>query len=222
MTGLKSRYLLWCATLAMILACVPVLPTPAVSVPTIDPNAIGTMIMETAAAASTQTVSSLPSATPTVETPTPRNTDTPEPTATNTVIFILFSPTANGSISGSNGSGVSGGSSSDPYACKVTNTSPVNGSALSAREDFDARWTVINIGQQDWDRKVVDYLYLGGDKIHKVATYDLPASVKRGESVSLVVDMLAPKDPGSYTTAWGLKTGTTTFCPLTLTIVVNN
>jgi hypothetical protein len=220
-TVLKTKYLIWCVALVVILACVPALPGSSVEVPTIDPNAVGTMIMQTAFAASTQTVAALPSATPTASfTPTPRNTDTPEPTATNTVVFILFSPTANIAIG--SGSGVSSGSSSDAYACKVTSASPANGTAFKPRTEFDASWTISNIGKNKWEANSVDYIYLSGDKIHKVESYDLPAGVESGGSISIVVDMVAPKDPGSYSTTWALRVDTNKFCPLTLTIVVNN
>jgi len=213
---LKSKYLIWCAALVVILACVPTLPAPSVSVPTIDPNAIGTVIMQTAFAASTQTQAAIPTATATVETPTPRNTDTPEPTATNTVIFILFSPTSNPL----SGIGVSGGSSSDAYACKLSGSSPANGTSFNARTGFDAKWTVVNIGQRDWDNKSTIYAFLSGDKIHKVESYNLKTTIKSGESTSIVVEMIAPKDPGTYTTAWALRVDKTIFCPLTLTISV--
>jgi hypothetical protein len=219
-TVFKRKYLIWCVALVVILACVPSLPVTSVEVPTIDPNAVGTMIMQTAFAASTQTAAALPTATPTASfTPTPRNTDTPEPTATNTIVFILFSPTANISIG--SGSGISGGSSSDPYACKVTSFSPASGTSFKPRAAFDARWTITNIGKNKWESNSVDYSYLSGDKIHKVESYDLPAGVEPGGSISIIVEMLAPKDPGSYTTAWSLRVDTNKFCPLILTITVN-
>lgn len=219
MTIRRSKYLIWCVALVVILACVPALPAPAVSVPTIDPNTVGTLIMQTAFAASTRTQAAIPSATPTLATPTPRSTDTPEPTATNTVVFLLFSPTTN-PLSGLSGLGITGGTTSDAFACKVSSVSPANGTAFSPRSQFDVTWAVVNIGRNTWEAKDTNYLYLSGDKIHKVESYKLKGSVDSGTGTTLTVEMIAPKASGSYNTIWALKSGTTTFCPLTLSITV--
>ena len=86
--------------------------------------------------------------------------------------------------------------------------------------DFDAKWKVKNIGKKDWDGNSVDYSYVSGDKFHKVAGYDLGKTVKVGETRELIVDMLSPKNPGTYTTNWSLQVGSEKFCTLSLTIVV--
>jgi hypothetical protein len=98
--------------------------------------------------------------------------------------------------------------------------SPPNGSSFEPRDDFDVFWTVRNIGQRNWDRTAVDYLYSTGDKIHKVSGYDLSENVRVGNSLELGVDMQAPKDPGTYTTIWTLRVGERVFCPMRFTIVV--
>jgi Ig-like domain-containing protein len=200
----KTKLLVWVAALALFMACVPTLATPAV--PTVNPGAINTFIAQTVIT---------PSLTPT------QNTDTPEPTATNTVIFILSSPTSKivptfTALSSSGGSG----SSSANYACQVTKVSPANGSRFNPRDDFDAVWTVKNIGQKKWDRTAVDYIYSSGDKFHKISGYDMTSNVTVGESIDLGVDMQAPKNSGTYTTTWTMRAGSKTFCNMTLTIVV--
>jgi len=213
----KTKYLIWFTALALIMACVPTFAAPAA--PTIDPNAIGTYIVQTSNAASTQTVAAMPTVTSTpLFTATPLNTDTPEPTATSTVIFLFYTPSPVILVT-QPGSG--GNASSRPYACEVLSVTPANGTVLGSRTDFDAKWRVKNIGQREWDRNSIDYVYLTGDKFHKVAGYDLSQSVKRGEILDLIVDMLAPKNAGSYTTNWTLRVGSETFCTLSLTIVVN-
>jgi hypothetical protein len=219
----KSKFLIWFIALAVIMACAPSL---APAIPTTDPKAVGTFIVQTVNAASTQTAAAMPSSTPTETiTPTPPNTNTPEPTATPTMIFILSSPTPlviptfTGISSG--GGGSSGGSTSTKnFACQVIKVSPANGTRLSPRVDFDAVWTVKNIGQKTWDRNSVDYIFASGDKFHKVAGYDFKTNVKVGETVDLIVDMEAPKDNGSYTTNWTLRVGSENFCQMSLTIVV--
>lgn len=211
MAASKTKYIFWFMALAMIMACVPTLAAPVV--PTLNPNAISTYIVETANAAATETARALPTFTPTITfTPTPRFTETTEPTATSTIIFILASPTPLAPPTTA--------SSDKTYACQVLSVSPANGTAFAARTDFDASWKVTNIGKKDWNRGSVDYAYISGDKIHKVSLYDMPQTIKVGETTNLIVNMLAPKDPGTYVTNWALQAGANNFCTMTLGIVV--
>lgn len=214
----KTKLLIWVITLALIMACVPALATPSIS--PLDPGAVNTFIAQTANAAATQTAASMPSSTPTpIITPT-RNTETPTPTATSTVIFILSSPTSIVIPTFTSVSLGGGGISSDNFACQVSKVSPANGTSFDPRDDFDAFWTVKNIGQKNWDRNNIDYAYSSGAKIHKVSGYDMSTDVKVGETINLGVDMRAPKDAGTYTTTWTMRNGNNNFCTLTLTIVV--
>jgi hypothetical protein len=161
----------------------------------------------------------MPSLTPTPTITPTQNTETPLPTITPTFLFILSSPTPlvipTLTLS-SNG----GGSSSDNFACRITKVSPPNGSSFNPRDDFDAVWSVRNIGQKKWDRTGIDYIYSSGDKLHKVSGYDLTSTVGVGDSIDLGVDMQAPKNSGTYTTTWTMRSGNKTFCTMTLTIVV--
>ena len=211
----KTKLLVWVTALALIMACVPALATP--QAPAIDPGAVNTFIAQTVNAASTQTAASMPSLTPSPTITPIVNTDTPIPTATATVIFILSSPTPL-IIPTFTSSG--GGTSTENYSCQVTRVTPANGSAFNPRDDFDAIWTVRNNGQKNWDRNSVDYTYSSGAKIHKISGYDLDENVRVGNSLDLGVDMQAPKDNGTYTTTWTMHAGNKTFCTLTLTIVV--
>ncbi|HZM21397.1 MAG TPA: NBR1-Ig-like domain-containing protein [Anaerolineales bacterium] len=215
----KAKLIGWLLVLGMVLACVPSLPTP---MPPPDPGAINTFIAQTVNAASSQTAAAMPTSTSTpTSTPTPRNTDTPTPTFTSTVIFILFTPTPlvipTFTVISSGGGG---GSSSDNYACQVLSVSPANGTTFGPRADFDAVWRVKNIGQKAWDRTSVDYRYTSGDKIHKVEIYDLSANVPRNGTTDVIVDMVAPRNAGTYSTTWNLYVGSKSFCNMTLRIVV--
>ena len=214
----KSKLLIWVMALALIMACAPSLVTP--SVPTMDPGAVNTFIAQTVNAASTQTAASLPSLTPSPTITPTVVTDTPSPTATATVIFILSSPTPLVIPTFTSSSGGGGGTSSENFSCDVRRVSPANGTRFNPRDDFDAVWTVRNNGQRNWDRNSIDIIYSSGDKIHKVSGYDLDENVRVGNSIDVGVDMQAPKDPGTYNTTWVMRRGDTTFCTLTLTIVV--
>ena len=91
---------------------------------------------------------------------------------------------------------------------------------MAGRTDFDAIWRVRNNGQRNWNKDDVDYLFLDGDRIHTVESYDLPDTVRIGETVDLIVDMVAPKNSGSYTTNWTVRVDIRNFCTMSLTIVV--
>lgn len=214
----KTKLLVWTTAVTLIMACVvPSLASP--SVPTIDPGAASTFIAQTVVAASTRTAAAIPSLTPTATLTPTRNTETPEPSATATVIFILSSPTPL-VIPTFTLANTGGGSSSDNFACRITRVSPANGSRFNSRDDFDAIWTVTNIGQKNWDRNSVDYVFSSGDKLHKVSGYDLSKNVRVGDSLDLGVDMQAPKNSGTYTTTWTMRSGDKKFCTMVLTIVV--
>ncbi len=88
------------------------------------------------------------------------------------------------------------------------------------RVSFSATWKIKNNGRKEWDRKNVDYIYQSGDKLHKISGYDLSKSVPVGATTDIVVDMEAPKTPGTYTTYWTLKKGEDEFCKVSLSIVV--
>lgn len=211
----KTKLLVWVTALVLIMACVPTLAAP--SVPTVDPGAVNTFIVQTVNAAGTQTSAAMPSITPSPTLTPTVATETASPTPTATVIFVLSSPTplviptltSSGPVS-----------SNQNYSCQVTKVSPANGSSFNPRDDFDAFWTVRNNGQKNWDRNSVDYTYSSGDKIHKVSGYDLDKNVKVGNSIDLGVDMQAPKNTGTYSTTWVMHAGDKEFCTLTLTIVV--
>ncbi len=211
-TTRRTKLLIWGTALMLIMACVPSLATQ--PVPTTDPGMVNTLIVQTANAAATQTAASLPSATPTLTIAPTRSTATPSPTATATVVFLFFSPTPLIIPT------ITSGTSSDSYACQVTRVSPPNGSLFGPRQDFDAFWVVKNIGKKKWERTSVDYTYSSGDKIHKISTYDLSDNVSHNGIIDLGVNMQAPKDPGTYTTVWTMRAGERLFCPLELTIVV--
>jgi hypothetical protein len=98
--------------------------------------------------------------------------------------------------------------------------SPANGTSFKSRDNFDATWRVKNTGAKNWDRNSVDFLYLSGTKMHKVAGYDLGKNVNTGDTIDLAVDMEAPKASGTYSTTWTLSVGSKTFCNMSLTIEV--
>lgn len=214
----KLKFVFWFCALALILACVPTIGTP---IPTVDPNQINIFIAQTANAAASQTAAVLPTFTQTeTTTPTPEDTTTPSLTATSTVIFILSTPTKSVTPTLTGLAGGTTGITGDNFACQVLSVTPPNGTSLDPRTDFDAVWQVRNIGKKQWDRNAVDYVYASGAELYKTTNYDLPSDVKSGATVNIIVDMIAPKKPGSYTTNWVLRNSSRVICNLSLTINV--
>lgn len=93
MASPRTKLLICLTTLSLIVGCVPTFATPT-PIPPLDPNAIGTFMVQTADAASTQTLAALPpsTATPTI-TLTPRSTFTPESTFTPVDPYLFPTPT---------------------------------------------------------------------------------------------------------------------------------
>lgn len=211
------KLLLWFSMLTFVLACVPTIATP---LPTVDPNQVNQIIAQTANAAGTQTAAALPSATATVLTPTPQNTFTPSPTFTSTVIFVLITPTGSATTTPAITLG-GGGTSNDDYACEILAVSPAYGTAFNGRQEFDASWTVKNIGQRNWSADNIDIVFDSGTNLSEEAGFDLPSDLRRQGTIDLAIDMRAPRRAGTYTTTWALRRGNNSFCRMSLTIRVN-
>lgn len=107
---------------------------------------------------------------------------------------------------------------SSGYKCSITNASPA-GITVPIKSDFDAVWELKNTGTKDWDASSVDLKFMSGTKMQvKADRFDLGTTVKPGESVKLVVDMLAPDTVGYFTAAWGLVQGNSTICSLSMSL----
>jgi hypothetical protein len=109
---------------------------------------------------------------------------------------------------------VTGGS-----AFQVISVTP--GSAMPRGADFDAVWTIKNTSNRTWELSSVDYKFASGAKLHKRGDrYDLPQTVKPGETVRIIVDMVAPNAAGWYNTSWSLVEGNQTLGSLNLSLRV--
>lgn len=109
--------------------------------------------------------------------------------------------------------------SSKDYACEVI-ASPKNREIYDPRVQFNVKWRLRNVGRKAWDHNNFDFAYVGGDKFHIVDGYDLKRDTYIGEVADFIVEMKAPKDPGTYTTFWSLFAGKNEFCKVKLTVIV--
>jgi hypothetical protein len=111
---------------------------------------------------------------------------------------------------------------SSGYACTLLSQSPKDYTKMKTRQSFDMKWNVRNTGSHIWYANWVPFKYMGGAKMQTHGDrFSLPGNVGRGEKIRLVVDMEAPKTQGIYSTTWGLFSGGTAFCRVTLTIGVS-
>jgi hypothetical protein len=107
------------------------------------------------------------------------------------------------------------------YACSLVSQSPKDWTKMKARQDFDARWTVLNTGSKTWTTNGTDYKYIRGAKLHtRGDVFDMPKNVAADGKIALYVDMMAPKDKGTYVTYWGLANGSSHFCQFYMIITV--
>ena len=102
--------------------------------------------------------------------------------------------------------------------CQVLLTSPIK--PVVVHSSFDGNWLVTNISPSDWSTGSIDYKFISGTAMHETAAYDLTTTIKSGDSGNIIVDMVAPAIPGTYTALWGIFSGNKTLCYLTVSVVV--
>ena len=168
------------------------------TLPTEDPNQLGTMAAATVSAYMTQQALATLLAQPTGQpgaTNTPAVINTPAPTAT------LQPPTATVQV---------------PTATKTAIPIPCNAaefkgditipdwSSVYTGDVFLKTWRVKNVGTCTWSK---DYkiFFFGGSQMNAASSVAFPGTVKPGESVDLSVKMVAPSKTGSFSGSWKLK-----------------
>ena len=106
------------------------------------------------------------------------------------------------------------------YSCSLINQSPKDWVTLSPRQSFDATWTVQNTGAV-WYTNNVQFAYIWGAKMQTHGDiFGITNDVGKGGKLHLAVDMIAPKSPGTYPITWGVYTGRTRVCLVTLVVTV--
>ena len=183
---------------------------------------VETIVAATYAAISAQTQAAMPPASPTpLNTATPTTTSAPPTeTLTPTATFVIYTatpmPTSTPLVT----------KTSIPptpadFQCTLLRSTPENGTVMGPKHGFDWMLKLSNSGNEDWSSANVDWVYISGDKFFQVREYNLWKDVPAGKNIEIGVDIEAPKQPGSYSTTWGLRRDTgELFCGQTLRIVV--
>ncbi len=172
--------------------------------PFVDVNAIRTQAVETNIAYTTLDARLNPSATV-----SPTRTRRP-PTGTPTLTATLPPPTA----TKFNTPSITPTRTNPPVPtrtltyyindqARLYDQNPKDYTVFAPGQDFDITWVVRNTGSKIWTTKY-SYEYQDGVKSYRKLKYYLPDDVARLSETKLVVDMIAPKEPGQYTTRWVL------------------
>ncbi|MDZ4159970.1 MAG: NBR1-Ig-like domain-containing protein [Anaerolineaceae bacterium] len=203
---LHPIWTLVCLALLLALAGCATLPAAApASQPTPDFEALHTEIAKyvslnlTLEAALTQ----IPSATPLPATPAVIvSVEQPTPTLpTATIVTVI--PIATSKPSSGGGTFKPTPTSSYTDQARVVSQSPKDYTFLKPGQDFDAKWVIKNTGKRAWNSSFY-YRHDGGLSGALTNRYFIPRYPAVGETVELVVDMVAPNEPGHYTTYWEL------------------
>lgn len=153
-------------------------------------------IVITATAAPTEEAAQPTAAAPTEAEPTAAApTETPAVSAPPTATLIPTRPPSTG------GPVPTRTRRAGPDQAELIAQEPRDGTVYRAGEEFDARWTVRNIGTSTWTVNY-DLRFARGTQLAKADMYALSKEVKPGESIALIADMVAPPDAGRYVSYW--------------------
>lgn len=185
-------------------------PEPTVDLAMVKTDAVSTLIAQLTADAPKATATTAETATaaptftlPALATPLP-------PLATATATRVVYS--GGGAVQPTVNTYVDQG--------KLTYQNPVDGTVLAPGTDFDAIWTIKNIGRRDWNDQFY-FKYIAGAPEGAFFDHDMLPKTAMGDSVTVTVDMVAPQEPGTYTSQWALvNDNAVTFFKFFITIVV--
>lgn len=222
-------------------SCAPA-PQPTVS-PLSMEDSVATMAAATIQALPTNTPYPTPSLVPTLKlSPTASPTETPIPTLPKLATPTFVEDIVN--------LGNYWTSTPEAWACNVDKTDPSWGEKIKAGKDFRVVWRVWNVGAKAWSVDELTMFFIAGERMHNRGNNEKPVyvpgeeptkapititpnprftttprsfhKVHPGDKLVLHIRMYAPKEPGLYTSAWGLRRGNSklAFCAFSVTIRV--
>jgi hypothetical protein len=171
------------------------------------------------------TIAALPSNTPqptwTASPPATRVRNTPTELPSNTpapTLGILLSPTSIFELPGP-GTPLAGTTripiglwspTPEPFQCNLNKTDPEPYTVFKPGYNFRMEWRVWNRGSVIWKSDGVLFYFIGGDKLYNDAErakegIKLDYNVYPQDKILLRVAMTSPKEPGTYSSTWGLR-----------------
>ncbi|NTV35494.1 MAG: hypothetical protein HGA53_00930 [Anaerolineaceae bacterium] len=195
--------------------------------PTVDPMIIeqtvnAVLTQKAVEEGSAMTQQALATSTP-LPTYTLMPSSTPMPTYTPYPTWTSIPPTATGKPVTVTPAVIGTQATAKPadYACSIVSYSPAEAKIFKPFQNFDGVFRVKNTGTKAWKASNMDVIWLEETNMAaKSKSYDLSEDTATGKSVDIVVDLKAPGYNGYFWTTWALKTGSTTFCRMTLYIGV--
>ncbi len=186
--------------LGLLTACFATNPQP-----TLDTNMVQTLAAQTVSARQTLAVVETkvalltlqPTQAPVIITATvPTATKTLIPTKTPIPATPTFLPTA-----------------TEETPCNVakfvTDVTIPDGTSIAPEASFIKTWRLQNKGTCTWSTNY-SVVFVSGDAMSGPASFTMPKSVAPGETVDVSVTLVAPKDPGSYSGYWRLRSASGT------------
>lgn len=220
--------------IVLLFATLACATSPSVDVPQqpADINSLETIIVQTAAAAQTQTAIANPSLTPT-NTPTPTRIPSITPSPTVTFIYLLptltpiptdtpigFIPSGSGGRAGTQDA--SKFKTPQPWACRVTSVQPPRGAVIQKKLEFTAYWRILNTGTKTWTRTTIDLIYTGGYRHENTKIQDTTETVPPGDTLTVGAKFIAPKTAGDYNSYFKLMVGNYQFCGMVVSFTVED
>lgn len=191
--------------LVSILALTACTAAPAATGPTPDLDAVRTQAAQTVVANMTVQAALNPPATATAlpATAIPEPTATQVPTLVPTLPAVVI-PTATVRVVSSGGGSLPAQPTKASYTdqAKMVSQTPIDYTTVKAGGDFDIRWTIRNTGKRDWNTQFYFRYVKGTLKNINAKVLMMPDAIGRNDTVEFVIDAVAPKEPGAYTTYW--------------------
>lgn len=204
------------AVIVLLTACLPQQPTQS---PEDTANQIATSVALTVAAQSTQTAAAQPLPTNTTL-PTQTESVSPTPLTPTATPFVIVPPTMTVVSSGGGGGG-GGGAAPSGWDCTPINNRPRDNTVFKKNNEFDIKWTIVNTGTKTIPANL-DIKYFSGPKMMKPPTAtvrEFGVDLKPGESVTIIMDAVAPVEKGFHVMTWRVEGNPTPCAPYVAIIV---
>lgn len=87
---------------------------------------------------------------------------------------------------------------------KLISSSPTDGAYFAPQDGFSKTWTVKNTGTRTWTEDY-DLVFFSGTRMTDKKVFPLTTTVKPGRTITLKLNLTAPKTPGVYQGSWMLR-----------------
>ena len=109
------------------------------------------------------------------------------------------------------------------WGCTVQSSDPNGYKGFHPNDDFDAHFTVLNSGANDWTGAKESYRFINGTAMQTHgSSFAIPQYTQTNHSLSVTIDMKAPGTPGRYFSVWSFEHSQNTICLITISITVLN